>query len=152
MLDSPSFKQWFWGNSKLPVHPESVVRARERGRPVSRSLQHNRTSHVHESFRVESLDISKRECFGIEWCSHADLKTRAQLSGRPVRLTSGGGVLEQTVEGRGERQGHLRQHFCTGSKGQSAETVSVNGKHVSIPGTVPSVLAKITHLTLVRIL
>ena len=78
MLDSPSFKQWLWGNSKLPVHPESVVRARERGRPVSRSLQHNRTSHVRESFRVESPDISRRERFRIEWCSHADLKTRAR--------------------------------------------------------------------------
>lgn len=83
---------------------------------------------------------------------HTLTSKHVHVDSRPVRLTSGGGVLEQTVEGRGERQGHLRQHFCTGSKGQSAATVSVHGKHLSIPGTVPSVLAKITHLTLVRIL
>lgn len=37
-------------------------------------------------------------------------------------------------------------------KGQAAETVSVNGKHLSISGTFPSGLAILTHLTLVSVL
>lgn len=46
---------------------------RERGGPVSQSPERNQISHMRESVRVESREISKGECFGIRWCSHTVL-------------------------------------------------------------------------------